>query len=119
MCLTSFYFILFFLYSKENWDSLKKLVRTKFYKSFEMNFNSIRWRGSKANWRRNGDSCVWPGTFRRFFSLPQVKLLRIYLTGPTSQICSEFFFLGERGAQSGLIGEFLVKMVFFHFFIII
>jgi hypothetical protein len=40
----------------------------------------------------------------------------MYLTGPTSQICSEFFFLGERGAQSGLIGEFLVKMVIFSLF---
>ena len=52
-------------------------------------------------------SLAW--IFLRFSSLAQVKLLRIYLTGPTSQICSEFFFLGERGAQSGLIGEFLVK----------
>ena len=35
------YFIIFFLPCKKNWELLKELVRTKFYKSYEMTLNFL------------------------------------------------------------------------------
>ena len=40
-CLTSYMLSYFSTYSKKNWELLKELVRTKFYKSYEMTLNFL------------------------------------------------------------------------------
>ena len=39
--LTSYMLSYFSTYSKKNWELLKELVRTKFYKSYEMTLNFL------------------------------------------------------------------------------
>ena len=66
--------------------------KNSLYKRFEMNLNSIIWRGSYGNWRKYVFSSSLPEGFRRLFSLAQYKLLRIYLTGsPTPKLEKKFF----------------------------
>ena len=40
-CLKSYILSYFSTYSKKNWELLKELVRTEFYKSYEMTLNFL------------------------------------------------------------------------------
>ena len=49
------YFIIFFLPCKKNWELLKELVRTKFYKSYEMTLNFLSLGESRDG---EGEICI-------------------------------------------------------------
>ena len=54
-CLTSYMLSYFSTYSKKNWELLKELVRTKFYKSYEMTLNFLSLGESRDS---EGEICI-------------------------------------------------------------
>ena len=54
-CLTSYMLSYFSTYSKKNWELLKELVRTKFYKSYEMTLNFLSLGESRPG---EGEICI-------------------------------------------------------------